>query len=165
MLVVTLVFLLGLQAGECPDSLGPLWFCVDREIDLTGDGRFDTVRVWADGPSSDSLKIALSLIVDGRERWREDWASDYMLIDPSEVPEGEESRREYIRRDLLRTVASVSVQPFDPTSYMYMANQVDSTLVQDPPAREILFSYGYETTVVLMWDEDTEAFRLLWTCC
>ncbi len=141
------------------------WFHAQRALDLTGDGRPDTVTLRADGPSSDSLVITLSLSVGAQERWHEEWRSSYMLIDPPEFPNGEISRSAYIRQGLMRTLESVIVRPFDSTIYVWMAESIDSIIVQQPPAQEISLRYGYETTLMLFWDPKTLGFRLLWRCC
>jgi len=146
-------------------TVGAPWFREEREIDLTGDGRPDTVVIRADGPSSDRLAVTLSFMVDGAERWRERWHSDYMLIDPPEFPEGEASRAAYIRRGLRRTLEGVRVDPFDSTNYGQMADSIDSTVVRQPPREQITLGYGYETTLALAWDPVSKSFRHLWACC
>jgi hypothetical protein len=146
-------------------TVGAPWFREEREIDLTGDGRPDTIIVRADGPSSDRLLVTLSFRVDGAERWREQWHSDYMLIDPPEFPEGEPGRAAYIRRGLRRTLEGVSVKPFDSANYGQMADSVDSTIIRQPPREQILLGYGYETTLAVAWDPVSKSFRHLWACC
>jgi len=148
-----------------PDALGAPWFQQVREIDLTGDGKPDTVVIRAEGRSSDSLRVTLTFIVDGKERWRERWSSDYMLIDPPSFPDGETSRDTYVREGLLRTLRGVSVEPFDATNYALMADPVDSMIVRQPPREEITLGYGYETSLGLAWDAGSKSFRNLWACC
>src|SRR5688572_18861140 len=50
-----------------------------RALDLTGDGRADSVRLEALGSRPDSLRITLSLLVEGVEKHREAWGSSYEL--------------------------------------------------------------------------------------
>jgi hypothetical protein len=141
------------------------WFAAQRDLDLTGDHRLDVVRIRADGPSSDSLLVTLTFLVDGTERWREQWNSDYMLIDPPNFPNGERDRAAYVRRGLRRALASVEVEPFDSTQYVLMADPVDSAIIRQPPRLEIALSYGYETTLILQWNAGRKAFIVLWGCC
>lgn len=156
----------GGNADAVPDREVPdPWFHAQRAIDLTGDGRSDAVTVRADGPSSDSLVITLSFSIGAEERWHTEWRSSYMLIDPPEFPNGETSRSAYVRQGLMRTLESVSVEPFDSTQYVMMAGSIDSTIVRQPPEQEISLSYGYETTLTLFWDPKRLVFRLLWGCC
>jgi len=146
---------------ERPDS----WFRGETVIDLTHDGVKDTVLLEAVGPSSDDLLITMTFVVDGKESWREEWSSSYMLIDPPPFPEGEASRSEYIRQQLYSTLNGISVQSFDVATYEMMAYSVDSLMLKSPPPQEILFSYGYESTIVLYWDPASEEFRMSWSCC
>ena len=134
-------------------------------MDLTGDGRPDTVVIRADGRSSDSLLITLTFVVDGSERWRERWNSDYMLIDPPTFPDGEASRAAYVRQGLLRTLGSVNVEPFDASNYAQTADSIDSTIIRHPPLEQITLGYGYETTLGVAWDPASKSFRTLWACC
>jgi len=80
-----------------PHSLQQAWFSETRTIDLDGDGRPDTVKIIAVGPSSDRLHVTLSLLVSGKESWQEQWNSDYMLIDPPQFPNGEHDRAVFVR--------------------------------------------------------------------
>src|SRR5688572_10443643 len=57
----------------------PLWYRRARAVDLTGDGRADSVRLEASGTRPDSLSITLTLLVDGEEKHREQWGSSYEL--------------------------------------------------------------------------------------
>jgi hypothetical protein len=143
---------------------GP-WFAAQRAIDLTGDRRVDIVALRADGSSSDSLVITLRFLVDGTERWHEQWNSDYMLVDPPAFPNGERDRAAYVRRGLQRALASVAVEPFDSSQYVLMADPVDSAVVRHPPRTQISLSYGYETTLILYWDPEAKQFHTLWGCC
>jgi|GEM_PF-6977123 len=151
-----------------PGSNGPAeapWFLQDRELDLTDDGRPDTVVLRAEGRSSDSLTVTLRFVVDGVERWHDEWQSDYMLIDHPEFPQGEVSRAAFVRRQLQRTLEVVRVEPFDSTEYVQMADPVDSMTLRRPPGQEIMVAFGYETTIALSWEPAAKSFRRLWSCC
>ena len=106
--------------------------------------------------------LTLGFVVDGKELWREQWGSDYMLIDPPEFPNGEVSRSAYVCQGLVRALESVSVGPFDSTSYVNMAESVDSNLLRKPPREQITLAYGYETVIVVLWDSTKRSFRPLW---
>jgi hypothetical protein len=122
------------------------------------------VRLQATGRSADSLRIVLTFWSGGVERWREEWASDYELVDPPPLADGA-ARAEYVRQRLGRALASVEVEPFDSASYRTMADPVDSGVLRRPPSRQVSFAYGYETTVVLAWDQAAGRLRLLHACC
>src|SRR5207244_6180168 len=55
-----------------PDTV---WYREARVLDLTGDGRPDSIILAANGRRSDSLVIVLVLLVDGREAYRLTWTS------------------------------------------------------------------------------------------
>jgi len=167
MLPTPALLLLGgaLIGTDCPPALhAGAWFCGMRQVDLTGDDRADTIIVRATGRSSDSLQISLTIRVGGKEAWREDWASSYELVDPPDFS-GTAERDEYLRRRLRGTLEDVKVRGFDRTGYEMMADAPDSLLLREPPRFEVRFSYGYETTVVLMWDQAAGRFHGLWSCC
>ncbi|HEX6645358.1 MAG TPA: hypothetical protein VF037_11825 [Gemmatimonadales bacterium] len=140
------------------------WLTRYRSIDFTGDGIEDTVRLEAVGRDVDSIRIALTFVSGGEVRWGVEWASPYELTIPA-PPEDPAARAEHLRRRLGRVIASVQLEPFDRTAYLTMAQEVDSTLLASPPARQVTFSYGYETTVVLAWDPVAERLRVLHSCC
>ena len=146
-------------------ALAGAWFLAHRRVDLTGDSRLDSVILRADGPTSDSLTVTLRFLVDGAERWRQDWHSGYMLIDPPEFADGEVGRAAYIREDLLRTLRTVEVSSFDSSGYAFFAEAVDSAILVHPPRQQVSFAYGYESALVLVWDSTKGEFRLLWGCC
>ena len=156
--------IVGCRSTPVPRTAAP-WFQAQRTLDLTGDGRADVVSIRAEGPSSESLLVTLTFLVNGEERWREPWYSDYMLIDPPHFPQGEVDRAAYVREGLKRALESVSVAAFDSAQYAMMADSIDSALVRQPPARQIMVSYGYETTLVLIWDPAKRTFRAVWGCC
>lgn len=140
------------------------WLTRQRLLDFTGDGIEDTVRLEATGPTVDSLRIVLEFVSGGVTRWGVEWASEYELTIPA-APTDSAARAEHLRKRLDRVMASVQVEPFDRTSYMTMAQEVDSAVLRDPPARQVRFAYGYETTVVLAWDQVAGVLRVLHSCC
>lgn len=142
------------------------WYRRVRTLDLTGDGVADTVRLEATGPRLDSLPITLVLIVNGHEKHREAWSSsdELTLLDSaSRLP----SRVATILRARLDSVlASVTLARLDAPGVRLMAE--DSAVLsslQPRPTQRISFSYGYETTVRVVWDAPRERFVRLWTCC
>lgn len=149
-------------AGGAADSAA--WLTRQRVIDFTGDGVPDTVRLRAVGPTADSLAISLTFRSDGAERWREEWASEYELVDPPPLSD-EAARAEYVRKRLDRTVASVQVEPFDSSDYVTMADPVDSAVLRQPPSHQLSYAFGFETTVVLAWDPVGRKLRRLHACC
>lgn len=145
------------------------WYQRTRALDLTGDGRPDSVRLEAHGAHPDgldSLAIILTLVVDGAEKHREDWGSSYelALLDPA-VRAGPQAG-EILRAKLDTVLASVVVDRLDAPSTRLMAE--DSSVLaslQTRPTHRISFSYGYETTTRLVWDAPRERFVGLWSCC
>lgn len=150
------------SAADAADA--PVWLTRYRSIDFTGDGIEDTVRLEAVGRDVDSIRIALTFVSGGELRWGVEWASPYELTIPA-PPEDPAARAEHLRKRLGRVISSVQLEPFDRTAYLTMAQDVDSTILTSPPARQVTFSFGYETTVVLAWDPVTERLRLLHSCC
>lgn len=149
-----------------PDSptAEAVWFARQRTLDFTGDGQPDTVELRATGRSPDSLRIVLAFRSAGELFWREEWASEYELVDPPPLADGT-ARAGYVRSRLERALASIEVEPFDQGTYESLANPVDSVLLREPPAHQISYAYGYETTVALVWDPINRELRLLHACC
>jgi hypothetical protein len=141
-----------------------VWLDRHRTIDFTGDGVPDTVRLRALGRAADSLRIALTFWSAGAERWREEWASEYELVAPP-GPADEAERSAFVRKRLDRALSSVEVEPFNAGSYTTMADPVDSAVLRQPPAHQVSFAYGFETTVVLVWDRLAGKLRRLYACC
>lgn len=142
------------------------WYRHARALDLTGDGRPDSVRLEAYGARPDSLGIVLTLVVDGEERHREEWGSSYelALLDPA-VRAGPQAAG-ILRARLDTVAASVVVARLDSPSVQLMAEDrpaLDS--LQSLPTELVSFSYGYESTTRLVWDGPRERFVRLWSCC
>jgi hypothetical protein len=96
--------------------------------------------------------------------WREEWASEYELVDPPPLADSA-ARAVYVRSRLERALASVEIEPFDRGAYATMADPVDSAVLRQPPLRQISYAYGFETTVALVWDPFNRELRLLHACC
>lgn len=140
------------------------WYRGVRVLDLTGDGRADSVRLEAWGVRPDSLDISLLLVVEEEERHRERWASSYelALLDSVARPRLDD----VLRARLDSVLASVVVQRLDAPGVRIMAEDRAVLAGLDPrPTQRVSFSYGYETTTRLVWDAPRERFVRLWSCC
>jgi hypothetical protein len=140
----------------------PLWYERTRPLDLTGDGRPDSVRLVALGARPDSLQLTLSFVVGGQEKLREHWHSSYemALWDSASRTEAR------LRSRLDSLLDGVRVRRMDEPGVRLMAE--DSALlsaVQPEPTHLISFAYGYESRVRLVWDASREQFAPLWSCC
>lgn len=145
------------------------WYRRAAALDLTGDGRADSVLLEAHGgraASLDSLDIILTLVVDGVEKHREEWGSSYELaLLDSAVRVGPRAG-EILRAKLDTVLASVALQRLDSPSVRLMAEDSSALAsLQTRPTHLISFSYGYETRVRLVWDARRERFVRLWSCC
>jgi hypothetical protein len=142
------------------------WYRGTRTLDLSGDGRPDSVQLVAVGPRPDSLRITLSLLVDGEEKHREEWGSSYelALVDSaSRLP----PRVDTILRAALDSVlASVVVQRLGTPNHPIMAEDSVTLAELEPrPTHVVTFSYGYETMIRLVWDAHRRRFVRLFSCC
>ena len=150
---------LGCPASEPADAPAP-WYRSARTLDLTGDGQADSVRLEAVGTRPDSLRVTLSLLVGGVEKHREAWGSSYELALLDSATRG------IVRAKLDSVLASVVVERLDAAGVRLMAEDSAALAVLDPrPTHRVSFSYGYETTVRLVWDAPRERFVRLWSCC
>ena len=142
------------------------WYRRARTLDLTGDGQADSARLDAVGSRRDSLRISLALIVGGAVKHREEWGSSYELALVDSSLSGRPQLDSVLRARLDSVLSSVRVQRFDAPGVRLMAE--DSAIlagVEPRPTHRVSFSYGYETTVRLAWDEPRERFVRLWSCC
>jgi hypothetical protein len=142
------------------------WYRRARTLDLTGDGQPDSVRVEAAGSRPDSLRITLAVIVAGEEKHRETWGSSDELAAVDTAVRIGPRLDAFLRAQLDTVLASVVVQPIAAQSVRLMAE--DSVVLaglEPRPTHRISFSYGYETTVRLVWDAPRARFVRLWSCC
>ena len=150
---------LGCPASEPADAPAP-WYRSARTLDLTGDGQADSVRLEAVGTRPDSLRVTLSLLVGGVEKHREAWGSSYELALLDSATRG------IVRAKLDSVLASVVVERLDAAGVRLMAEDSAALAGLEPrPTHRVSFSYGYETTVRLVWDAPRERFVRLWSCC
>ena len=142
------------------------WYRRARTLDLTGDGQADTVRLEAIGTRPESLRVTLSLLIDGQEKHREAWGSSYELALLDSAARVSPRVNAVVRAKLDSVLASVLVQRLDAPGVRLMAEDSSALAGLDPrPAHRVSFSYGYETTVRLVWDAPRERFVRLWSCC
>jgi hypothetical protein len=142
------------------------WYRAARALDLTGDGQTDTVRLEALGANPDSLVVELSFIVAGAEKHREQWGSSYELALLDSTARARPRVDGVLRAKLDSVLASVVVQRLDAPGVRLMAEDRVVLGTMDPqPTHRISLSYGYETTVRLVWDAPRERFVRLWSCC
>lgn len=154
-------------ATAAPAAAAPApWHHGVRMLDVTGDGRADSIRLEAVGTRLDSLRVSLSLVVDGKERHREEWGSGYELALADSATRLGPGVDAWLRARLDRVLASVVAQPLDAPGVRLMAEDSAVLAGLDPrPTTRVSFSYGYETTVRLVWDTPRERFVRLWSCC
>lgn len=142
------------------------WYRRARVLDLTGDGQADSARLDAVGTRPDSLRLTLALIVGGVVEHREVWGSSYELALEDSARRGRPSVEAFLRSRLDSVLSSVVVQRLDDPGVRLMAEDgaILAGLVPRPTHRTS-FSYGYETTVRLVWDAPRRRFVRLWSCC
>lgn len=165
----------GDRANEPPAKLPPEsataaapapWYRHVRTLDLTGDGRADSVRLEAVGARPDSLRITLSLLVHGLEKHREAWGSSYELALLDSTARVSPRVNAVVRAKLDTVLASVVVERLDAAGVRLMAEDSAAIAGLEPrPTHRVSFSYGFETTVRLVWDAPRERFVRLWSCC
>lgn len=136
------------------------WYQSVRTLDLTGDGRADSVRLEARGAQLDSMEVTIVFVVDGAVQHRARWGSSYELALP-DTSIGADSAT-VLRTRLDNVLSSVAVRP------MGEAMAEDSAALATlsaPPTQVISYQYGYETVVRMVWDAAQQRFVGLWSCC
>jgi hypothetical protein len=153
--------------AESPAATAPApWYRRTRMLDLTGDGRADSIHLEAVGARPDSLRVTLSLVVDGEEKHRETWGSSYELALLDTAARRSPDLDAVLRAKLDSVLASVVMERLDAPGVRLMAEDSATIAGVDPrPTHRVSFSYGYETTVRLAWDGPRLRFVRLWSCC
>jgi hypothetical protein len=147
-------------------SAPPLWYSRVRTLDLTGDGRADSVHLQAVGARPDSLRISLSFFVAGEQKHREAWGSSYELALVDSAARWSPRVDTVLRARLDSVLASVVVEDLDAPGVRLMAEDRAVIAGLEPrPTQRVSFSYGYESTTRLVWDSPRERFVRLWSCC
>lgn len=142
------------------------WYRGGRPLDLTGDGRADSVHLEATGRRVDSLRITLTLIVDGSAKLRESWGSSYELAMADSVTRGGPRLDAYLRARLDSVLASVRLERLDAPGVRVMEEDRAILARLEPrPTHRVSFAYGYETVTRVVWDAPRRRFVGLWSCC
>ena len=142
------------------------WYDRTRALDLTSDGRADSIRLVASGTRPDSLSIALSFIVGGEQKHVERWGSSYELTLVDSAVRVSPRVDTLLRAKLDSVLASVVVQRLDAPGVQLMAEDSAAFTALNPrPTHRISFAYGYESTTRLVWDSAQQRFVRLWSCC
>ena len=157
-------------AASVPDSApraaAAPWYGRSRTLDLTGDGVADSVRLEAHGDRTDSLRIALQLVVAGREAHREEWGSSYELAMVDSATLRSVRVDSVLRAKLDSVLASVTLERFDtPGARPMMEDSAALHGLEPRPTHQVSFSYGFESTARLVWDAPRNRFVQLWSCC
>lgn len=160
------MFVLALAACIAGAEEPAPWYRNARALDLTGDGRADSVRLEARGTRPDSFAITLLFVVDGVEAHRERWGSSYELALADSAARTGSGAERFLRARLDSVLASVVVQRLDAPGVRLMAEDSATLAPLTPrPTQRVSFSYGYETTTRLVWDAPRRRFVRLWSCC
>jgi len=147
-------------------SAPPVWYSRVRTLDLTRDGRADSVHLQAVGARPDSLRISLSFFVAGEQKHREAWGSSYELALVDSAARWSPRVDTVLRARLDSVLASVVVEDLDAPGVRLMAEDRAVIAGLEPrPTQRVSFSYGYESTTRLVWDSPRERFVRLWSCC
>jgi len=85
-----------------------------RELDVTGDGRVDSLMLVAVGSAPESLRVEFSVITGGDTVGVVGWSGKGILMGDFDMPP--EAHEEYVRAELTRTLTGVFVQPFSDSS-------------------------------------------------
>jgi hypothetical protein len=148
------------------DHAAAPWYRRARELDLTGDGRPDSVQVEADGSLPDSVRVVLAIFVDGVEKHREEWGSSYELALVDSAARALPRAETVLRAKLDTVLESVSLRRIGAADMRLMAeDSAPLSRLSGQPGHGVSFSYGYETMVRLAWDVAREEFVRLWSCC
>src|SRR5256714_11383954 len=97
-----------------PDTV---WYRAARVLDLTGDGRPDSIILTANGRRGDSLVVVLVFLVDGREAYRLTWPGGNELVDPPLPATTQTSLDAYLPRRLRQILRGVRTEPPDTASF------------------------------------------------
>ena len=148
------------------DTSATAWYHRARALDLTGDGVLDTVRLDAEGREPDSLQLTLTLVVDGRARHEERWGSSYELQLVDTALRASARVGPVLRARLDTVLAGVRVESLTAPGVRIMAeDRAILATLEPPPTLRISASFGFETTVQLVWDAPRQRFVRLWSCC
>ncbi len=129
-----------------------------RVLDLTGDGRPDSVILTASGHRSDSLSVVLVFVVDSGEAYRHTWPSAYELVDPDLPDTTQASVDRYVRGRLDQILQGVHTEPLDTTTLLELGDSSALRGLKPPPALQVMYAYGYESGLWLGWDARTKRF-------
>ena len=144
----------------------PSWFRQARALDLTADGTLDSVTVEARGTRSDSLRLRLTFVVDGRPLFVQEWDAEYQLAMADSAQRHPPGSDREMRTALSRILADVRLSPLD-TSFIadFPGDTLALAMARRGPVPSIRVSYGYETTVVVVWDPVAGRFLVAHACC
>ncbi len=181
--------------SERPIDATTAWYHRTRVLDVTGDGRGETLDLQARGPSSDSSVVTFRVIVDGAVAFTETWSSEYELVDPPPEAATAAGRDSLVRAALDGTLARVRVNPVDTTNwtgpwtakgddcmgdprdclavaFRQRGAALDTAAVlriagemRRPGAVQFTLSYGYETTMHLVWSPSARQVFVIHSCC
>lgn len=149
-----------------PGQTEALWFRQARALDLTGDGTEDSAVVEARGHRSDSLRLRVAFLVGGKDLFAQDWSSSYQLANLDSLSQRPPRSDEHMRAALTQVLQAIRLTPLD-TSFIrdFPGDTAALRLARRGPVQSIIVAYGYETTIVVVWDPDARRFLVAHACC
>jgi hypothetical protein len=171
-----------------------VWYHRVRLLDVTGDGRPDSLDLQARGRSSDSSVFTFRVIVDGKVAFTDSWSSAYELVDPPPEAATPAGRDSLLRASLDTTLSRIRLRPIDPSDWsgpwsaagddclgdprdcvaleLRRRGALDTAAVlriatdmRRPDAVQFTLGYGYETTLNLAWSPSAQEVFVVYSCC
>jgi hypothetical protein len=144
---------------------GPQWYHRTRVMALVDSSPRDSVVLSAYGTRLDSLAIFADFFVYGKMAHQEAWFSSYELIEMDSLRADSVALARFLRTRLDSVLMSVAVEPFSMEELRMMGDTDMLRRFPATPQQVIEFSYGYESTLALAWNQRRGRFELLWYCC
>ncbi len=157
------------RANGIPDRVRAPWFTQTLIRDLTDDGVADSAVLTATGDRPDSSDVRLTLFVDGRPAHEEEWNTSYELIDRADSLRTASDQMRFLRARFADVLSGFKLSPLDIDRLAVVRDTVEVRTQLDSivplPKRQLDLSYGYETSMALVWDASRHRFVPIFICC
>ena len=140
----------------------PLWYRRSKALGTVSGQGIDSIAIEAFGKQLDTLLFRATITSGGKMTFVREWYSGYELIDEDSVRADPVALAAYLRMRIDTEVAGAKVGPLDTNELMLMADSAKIAALHDPPHEVVYLSYGYESTIALIWDKKRRSFDVLW---
>lgn len=158
------------QSTPAPSPAAPAapaapWYRKARTFDVTGANPQDSVVLTATGPRGNRLAITMTFFAGGAPVYRQRWTGEDELYEHDDVRRSAARLDRFLRTRLDTVLTLLHREPINVEQADHMGDVAMLRRIRPRPTHSIVLSFGYETSVFLVWDPQKRRLAVFMECC